>query len=208
MDFLELSIYMVENSIKISNNIKKQDPIWIDCLSIIKNKCKDDPLIENYLDLNPENYFYFVSLIVDDNIISFGAIEKSPNKWGESLVRVLTRFWIHPDFRSNGFTKWGDHRPRFSPIILKNQLEFLETKKEIKAAMITREGNYLKSFKEIIRLANTVSKNPFEILKNRYNVCGSMEIVPESCKQFVAVSLLQNSTIENVLEMADLQTVE
>lgn len=161
--------------------------LWQDCMETIKIRCHSDPLFKNYININPDQYHYFVTAVYENTIVSFGAIEYAPHKWGKKIARVLTRFWIHPDFRSKGLTKWGrSNNIRFSPIILGAQLEFLKTQNNIKVAMITREGKYSKSFKEITKLSSSVSDDPFEISENIHNVCGDSN--DSSCYQMVALS--------------------
>lgn len=160
---------------------------WQECLTTIRIFCKNDPLFENYANLDPKAYLHFNAVVYQKKIISFGAIEYSPQKWGGEIARVLTRFWIHPDFRSKNLTKWERDKIRFSPLILEKQMEFLEKQEKIKVAMITREGSYKKSFREIIRLAKTVKKD-FEIFPGIFNVCEKMNSIPHSCQQMIALA--------------------
>jgi hypothetical protein len=174
----------MQNSIKIISN--PSIDLWKDCKETIRTRCQSDPLFKNYIDIDPDRYYHFVTAVYKNTIISFGAIEYSPHKWGEKIARVLTRFWIHPDFRSNGLTKWGFNNVRFSPIILDAQLKFLKTQNKIEVAMITREGEFPNSFKKITELASSVSDDPFEILEKIYNVCG--DSTDSSCYQMIALS--------------------
>jgi hypothetical protein len=162
-------------------------------------------LYDNYTNIDPKNYSFFNCALVHDRIVSFGAVEISEAKWGPEIARVLTRFWIHPDFRSSGLTKWGAQSIRFSPLILKPQLEFLKISSKIKVAMITREGRYRNSFREIVRLANTASQNNFTILPGKYNVCEPMQSVPGGCRQMIALCPLKDSSIDAVFEDAKSQ---
>jgi hypothetical protein len=191
---------MPEIIVKIISQIDHS--LWTQCKNYIRYHCKTDSLYDNYANLEPENYSYFNCALIDDRIVSFGAVEISEEKWGPEIARVLTRFWIHPDFRSSGLTKWGSQNIRFSPLILKPQLDFLQTSSKIKAAMITREGKYRNSFNEIIRLANTVSQNNFTVLPGKYNVCEPMHYVPEGCRQMIALCPLKGNSIDCVFEIA------
>jgi hypothetical protein len=175
---------------------------WTTCLEKIKKYGSKDALFENYINLDPSKFLYFSFVLKNNEIISFGAIEYNPHKWGEKLCRVLTRFWIDPEYRSQSLTKWSNTSTRYSPLVLKHQLEYLETNEQIEIAMITREGRYKKSFVEIVRLANSVSKNKFSILDGRYNVCGNLDYVPDSCVQMVAMSAIKETDIkENVKQL-------
>jgi hypothetical protein len=186
------------DSIKIITQI--DDKAWSRCLDTIRNRCNSDPLIENYLKIVPKNYYHFVAAVYADQIISFGAIEHSPQKWGPYIARVLTRFWIHPDFRTHSLTKWGAGNIRFSPIILKPQLEFLKSQNDIKVAMITRQGKYKKSFMEICRLSSEVAADNFEIDDKIYNVCGNSD--DESCYQMIALSSINHADKWSILNNA------
>jgi len=181
---------MTQDTLTNFYQIDDNSEMWIQCLDFIKTSCTTDPLQKNYLNLKPSKFLFFNGITDGEKIISFGGIEKSPNKWGDSLVRVLTRFWLHPDYRSKGLTKWGDDKIRFSPLVLAPQIEFLRSCQDIKIAMITREGNNLNSFREIVRLVNTVDNCKFKIVDGKFNVCEPMDFIPQSCRQFIALSPL------------------
>lgn len=189
---------MITKSLSLTSDPDKE--LWNQCKEIIKSRCHADPLYKNYINLSPEQYYYFVAAIYQNKIVSFGAVEYSPHKWGDKIARVLTRFWIHPDFRSNGLTKWGPGTVRFSPIILADQIAYLNTQNKIKVAMLTREGKYLKSFKEITKLASSVSVDSFEISENIYNVCGNSN--DDSCYQMIALSSISDENKWNILSEA------
>jgi len=171
-------------------NIKNDSDIWQNCLTFIRDNCRTDQLYKNYLNLDPEKFFFFNGVIHNNEIISFGGIEYSPTKWGENIARVLTRFWIHPSYRSQGLTKWQGNHTRLSPLVLAPQIEFLKTHSQIKLAMISREGRYKNSFSYFLELANSVKDCNFKLIDGVYNVCEPMDIVPLSCKQLIAISCL------------------
>lgn len=189
---------MIIKSLSLTSNPGEE--LWNQCKDTIKSRCHADPLYENYVDLTLDQYCYFVTAVYENTIVSFGAIEYAPHKWGDKIARVLTRFWIHPDFRSNGLTKWGPGAVRFSPIILADQIAYLNTQNNIKVAMITREGKYSKSFKEITKLASSVSVDSFEISENIYNVCGDSN--DDSCYQMIALSSISDENKWNILSEA------
>jgi hypothetical protein len=172
--------------------------VWSECLTRINNSCQTDLLYRNYKNLNPNNYYHFSVILEDNRIIAFGGIETNPNKWGNKLARVLTRFWIDPEYRTKSFTKWQSNNIRYSPLILKHQLDVLSNS-SIEFAMITREGNYKNSFIKIVELANTVSPSLFCIQEGKYNVCEKLDVVPESCKQLIAISELKNTNFDEYL---------
>lgn len=178
--------------IDIKKEFKDYENLWINCIEYLKINCYRDQLYQNYIDIDLDKFLTFTAIVYQNEIISFGGIEKRADRWGEYIARALTRFWISPKYRTSGLTKWRSDSIKFSPIILKSQLEFLKILPEVEAVIITREGDYLKSFQEIIRLANAVSDRKFVIMPGKYNVCESMNEPPESCRQFVAINNLSS----------------
>lgn len=174
--------------INIKHDYQQYQSIWADCLTYIEQHCKKDSLYENYLSIDVTNFLCFHAAIYDETIIAFGGVEQKPDRWGDNVVRALTRFWMHPEFRTKGLTKWNDKTIRFSPIILKAQLEYLSNHGEGKTVIITREGRYLNSFREIVRLANSVSNKDFTVMPDRYNVCKPQDPPPATCVQFIAIN--------------------
>jgi len=186
----------------IKKNFSSYSTLWNGCMDYIKINCKTDPLYENYLSIDLDKFDCFIAMIDQDQIICFGGVEHNPNKWGEEISRVLTRFWIKPTHRTKGLTKWRSESIKYSPLILKSQMEFLYNQNKVKSAMITREGRYKNSFREIIRLANTVSNYNFYILSNRYNVCEPAHKIPESCQQMVALCSFTRDTPKSIFARA------
>jgi hypothetical protein len=172
----------------IKKNFSTYEKLWAECNSYVKNNCQTDPLYENYLSINLDDFLNFSIAVYDDRIISFGGLEQKKDRWSDHIVRALTRFWIHPDHRTKGLTKWDDTKIRFSPIILKSQLQHFYDQNTRPAIMITREGKYINSFREIIRLANSVSQEQFTILDGRFNVCKPQNPPPKTCVQYVAIT--------------------
>lgn len=186
----------------IKQDFSNYSTSWNNCLDYIKINCQKDLLYENYLNIDLDKFDCFIVVVDKDEIISFGGVEHRPERWGEEISRVLTRFWIKPTRRTQGLTKWTSDSIKYSPTVLKPQLEFLKKQNKIKSAMITREGKYNNSFKEIIRLANTVSPYRFDILSNRYNVCQPMPTIPESCQQLVSLCSFTNESIYDIFSRA------
>lgn len=190
---------MIENELEFFSGIDEKNQLWLNCKKLIHKFCVNDPLYKNYLDLDNKKLLFFNGIVYQNNIISFGGIEYSPSKWGVEIARVLTRFWIHPEYRSQGLTKWSANRLRFSPIVLKKQLEFLKTQPQIKVAMITREGPYDKSFFEIIKLASTVSDSPFELVPGLHKLDRRSD---SNEFQMIALSSLTNESKMEVFSKA------
>lgn len=169
--------------IDLKSNPKK----FVDCLEWIKYHCESDPLWGNYLKIDLSDYLQFVGFAYNDTIVCFGGIEQKPERWGTEIVRVLSRFWIHPDYRTRSLTKWRDNAIKYSPLVLEQQMKYLSEHTAISAAMITREGRYLRSFQEIVRLANTVSYRQFHIQPGRFDICRNGNLT-DACRQLVAVN--------------------
>lgn len=174
--------------IDLKKNLQEYQDLWDSCQTYIRQHCQDDLLFRNYVNINFDNFLSFIVAVNGTDIAAFGAVESKPQCWGEGIARALTRFWINPKYRTQGLTKWRDSKIKYSPTVLKPQLEYLRTRPQIRSVIITREGDYLRSFVEIIRLANTVSEQEFVIMPGRYNVCEPMRSPPDSCKQFVATN--------------------
>jgi len=178
------------------------ETLWLECVEYLNKNCQQDLLFENYKDLNPFVYEQFIGVVLDNRIVSFGAVDRKSKCWGTGVVRALTRFWIHPEYRTKGLTKWTSDSIKYSPIVIKSQLEILEKRSDVKAVIITREGNYRRSFQEIVRLANTVSLKKFEIMPGNYNVC---EPNSEDCFQMVAVSSFCDVSPEEIFKQQQLK---
>lgn len=176
--------------IDIKKEFKNHEFLWKKCMEYLRTTCYRDQLYRNYLHIDLEKFLTFTAIVYQNEIISFGGVEVKEDRWGKHIARALTRFWISPKHRTESLTKWRNSSIKFSPIILKHQLAFIKETEIISATIITREGNYKKSFLEIIRLANTVSDQKFFIMPGKYNVCECMENPPESCRQFVAINNL------------------
>lgn len=181
-------------------NIEYQSELWQKCLAEIKKNCQHDYLYENYKNLNPELYLFFNGIIHNGNIVAFAGIEYSPHKWGDSIARVLTRYWIHPTFRSNNLTKWTAKKIKITPLILSPQIEFLKTCDYIKAAFMTREGTRKRGLEQFLKIARLVNDCNFRIVDGLYNVCEPMDVIPESCKQMIAVSNLKEFNWDEYLK--------
>lgn len=188
-------LFLNPKLIDLKKNLQEYQDLWHRCQAYIRQHCRDDLLFRNYVNINLDDFLSFIVVVYDEDVAAFGAVESKPQCWGADVARALTRFWINPKYRTQGLTKWRDSKIKYSPTILKPQLEYLRTQPQIKSVIITREGNYPRSFAEIIRLANTVSEREFVIMPGKYNVCEPMQSPPESCRQFVATDNLEHFRI-------------
>ncbi len=167
----------------------------------IKEHCQQDPLYENYANLDIADFICLTAVLDQDEIIALSGVQEKPNRWGKNTVRMSTRFWMHPKFRISALSKY-DPEQRFyfnSQLMIPHQLEFLKTL-GVRFAIITREGNYRRSFGKFIELVNYHNKTNFRVLEGIYNVCDHMPVVPESCQQIVAVHSFDTSVFEDELE--------
>jgi hypothetical protein len=169
----------------------------------IKEHCLQDPLYENYANLDIADFICLTAVLDQGEIIALSGVQEKPNRWGKNTVRMSTRFWMHPKFRISALSKYDPEQRLYfnSQIMIPYQLELLK-KLGVKFAIITREGNYRRSFSKFIELVNYHNATTFRVLPGIYNVCDHMPVVPESCQQIVAVHCFTDSTFED--ELAEL----
>jgi hypothetical protein len=70
---------------------------------------------------------------------------------------------------------------------------------DIKFAMITRRGNYRRSFEKFINLVNHHANTNFTLLDKVYNVCEPSWNIKDECKQLVAVQSLRGDNFDQEL---------
>lgn len=168
--------------------------------------CQADSLYENYINLELEDFVCLTAVIDLENIIALSGVQYNTRKWGHNTLRISTRFWIHPDHRIESLSKYQpDSRLYFnSQLMIPYQLNYA-SKSNKKFAIITREGDYRKSFKKFIDLVNHHNGTDFKLLEGIYNVCEPMCDVPSSCRQMVAVYAINGDSFEEELELLNLQ---
>jgi len=160
--------------------------MWQNCQTLIKNS--NDSLKNNYIDLVPTNYSSFPVVIQDNKIVCFSALEINEERWGKGIGRCSSRMWIHPDYRHSGKFTGGD---KFLNTTYCLPLQLARARIEnLDCVFVSREYN-LCGFQEYLKLIKINTGVDFEMLANRYNVCGSLNPVPESCKQW---AMLHNLT--------------
>ena len=185
----------------LKKDYDKFEKLWIDCMSFIEKECRSDKLYENYLNIDLGRFLSLAIVIENDKIIAFGGAEVNQSRWGDNVSRVLSRFWISPTHRHQIVSI--NSSKNYSPLILDINLKSLRNHEKIKLAMITLQDDGKNSFKRIIDIANTVTENKFQILEGKFNVCGILNPVPESCKQMIGISQLDYSVDKNEI-LADL----
>jgi hypothetical protein len=159
--------------------------LWNNCQDYIENS--KDKLKNNYINLNPRNYASFPVVTIDDKIVCFSALEINEERWGKGIGRCSTRMWIHPDYRHSGKFSGGDKFLN-TTYCLPFQLAMAKIKK-LDCVFISREYN-LRGFTEYLKLIKINTNTDFAMESTRYNVCGSLYPVPESCKQWVMTHYL------------------
>ena len=168
--------------------------------SVLSNLCQSDPLYLNYSTLDIKDFVCLTAVLEQNEIIALSGVQYLPDRWGENIARISTRFWIHPTYRINSLSKFKhDYRLYFnSQLMIPFQLKFIKSL-GVSFAIITREGEYRRSFSKFIDLVNHHNGTMFNILDGLYNVCQPMTCVPDSCKQLIAVHTLNNSNFSNEL---------
>lgn len=149
-----------------------------------------DTLKANYLDINPRDFISFPAVIKDNNIICFSGVAESISRWGPNIARISTRMWIDYDYRHVGLTKFKGgskflNTTHCMPIQIQRAKEA-----GVKCLFISREGNKKLGFDQYLKLIKINNNIEFELLDDKYNTCGSIDPIPESCKQFVAIHTL------------------
>ena len=174
-----MMIKIIDYAINFNNEL------WNECQNFIK--ISSDPLKNNYVNIMPTNYVSFPVVIVDDKIVCFSGLELNEGRWGKGIGRCSAKMWIHPDYRHSGKFIGG---AKFLNTTYCLPIQLAKAKLlNLDCVFISREDN-LKGFEEYRKLIKINSKTDFIMEPTRYNVCGSLDPVPESCKQWVMIHYL------------------
>ena len=99
--------------------------------------------------------------------------------------------WIHPDYR-HGLTKFtGGNKFLNTTYCLPLQLAAAKLN-NLDCVFISREHNLL-GFAEYSKLIKINCNTGFLLESKKYNVCGSLDPVPDSCKQWVMIHYLTDN---------------
>jgi hypothetical protein len=163
-------------------------------LSVIEKS--NDPLKENYVNINLNEFLSFPILIKNSEIICFSGAQIKHNLWGENIVRISTRFWKHPNYRINSLHKLTNIDTTLNiKYCIPIQLEKLK-KHNIECFFISREskktGKVMSAFNEYTELINKEYNQNLKILPNRYKICG-LNSENEKCKQYISLHHSENS---------------
>lgn len=146
-----------------------------------------DDLKDNYINLDPRDFACFPVVIIDNQIVCFSALQINEEKWGKGIGRVSTRMWLHPEYRHKGKFTGGD---KFLNTTFCLPLQLAKAKMlGLDCVFISREHNP-KAFEHYLDLIKINALTEFTMEKLKYNVCGRLDPIPESCKQWVAVIFL------------------
>lgn len=171
------------------------DKLWNDCLENIANF--NESLTQNYLVLDPKEFISFPVVIINDKIVCFSALQINEERWGKGIGRCSARLWIHPEYRHTGKFTGGD---KFLNTTYCLPLQLAAAKSHnLDCIFISREHNLL-GFVEYAKLIKINCNTNFYLESTRYNVCGSLDPIPDSCKQWVMVHHLTNQGEECWIE--------
>lgn len=167
---------------------------------IVEKECFNDSLYSNYMRMNLADFCCLTAVYNDNELVALSGIQLDHNKWGNNIARVSSRFWVRPANRIQSLSKYGlDQRLYYnSQLMIPYQLNVLKTL-GIKFAMITRKGNYRRSFGKFINLVNHYAGTNFILFDNLYNVCEPSWTIKEECKQMIAIHSLSGDNIDQEL---------
>ena len=142
-----------------------------------------DELKENYIGLDPRDFLSFPVVIVNDKIVCFSALQISDDRWAKGIGRCSTRMWIHPDLR-HGLSKFGGGDKYLNTTYCLPIQIAVAKHHNLDCLFISRENNLIafNKYAELIKINCNIEFTPEP---TQYNVCGTMDTVPDSCKQWV-----------------------
>lgn len=178
---------MLVVDLALNNNYNSE---WQLALTAIQQS--SDRLKDNYTNLDPTAFASFPAVIDHTGrIVCFSALQLAPDRWSASIGRVSTRMWIHPDYRFTSMTKFtGGNKFLNTTYCLPIQLARARVL-GLDSVFISREEN-VRGFQEYIKLIKINCNEQFTVWQNKFNVCGSLDPIPESCKQWIATLPLTN----------------
>lgn len=160
--------------------------LWNEAINTISSS--NDPLRDNYLHINFDEFLSFTCVVHSDRIIAFSGLQYDSDKWGPHIARCSSRMWIHPDFRFNGLTRFVGG-PKFlnSYYCIPKQLE-VALSNGISTVFVSREHNPV-AFDEYLSLLNINAGRKFNLSPDRYWVCGGVR--ENGCLQYVGIHHLK-----------------
>ena len=164
------------------------DKLWQECIACIVNS--NDSLKHNYIALDPREFISFPVVIIDDKIVCFSGLQINEERWGKGIGRCSTRLWIHPEYRHTGKFTGGD---KFLNTTYCLPIQLAAAKlHNLDCVFISREHNLL-GFAEYAKLIKINCNTSFYLESTRFNVCGLLNPIPESCKQWIIIHHLTDN---------------
>ena len=164
--------------------------LWNDVQSTIASG--NDLLKSNYIGLDPKSFASLTAVITDNRIVCFSGLQISNQKWGIGIGRCSARMWIDPEYRFKNITRFtGGNKFLNTTYNLPLQLAAAKAR-NLDSLFISRESN-VNGFSEYLKLIKINCGVDFVLESALYNVCGAQHVVPESCKQHVAILHLSDN---------------
>jgi len=170
----------------------RYDDLWSETIELISTS--KDKLKDNYLSLDPRSFLSFTALIHNGKIICFSALQSNNDRWGEDIVRCSARMWVHPDHRFLGLTRFTQGKKFLNSYYLIPEQIKKAKMLGYRCIFMSREENPLAFFKWS-DLVNRNAGSGFINLPGRYNVCGNLNPIPESCKQYVSIDTSNSQSL-------------
>jgi hypothetical protein len=146
----------------------------------------NDPLKSNYINLSPADFVCWPVLIDNEEIVCFSGLQINVERWGINFARINSRFYINPKYRHRGPGKMSNSEKFLNTkYLLPVQIDKAKSL-GLKGVFMSREGDHKKVFELYVNLAYRNTGYFFTVLEDRYNVCGNLDPVPHSCKQWIA----------------------
>ena len=156
--------------------------LWYESLDFIVETAGDKR--NNYVDLDPLDYKAFTTVVKDNEIICFSALQLSEDQWGPKIGRCNTRMWVHPDYRLAGMKKFvGGDKFLNTTYCLPIQINKARSL-GLDCIFVSREENLL-GFNEYINLIKINTGTEFTMMPKKYNVFDT--------EQHVAVNMLTDN---------------
>lgn len=162
------------------------DSLWFSTLEEISQG--SDKLKNNYKEIDLSTFISFYVAVDQNKILGFSGLQYMPNRWGSKIARCMSRFYLRPDSR-HGYSLF--QKPLLTETILPIQIKDARTT-DLDVVFMSREKGRSSFKKSVDYLRSKNSLINFLILEDRYNVCGCMEHIPESCKQYISIMYLND----------------
>jgi len=162
------------------------DSLWFSTLEEISQG--SDKLKNNYKEIDLSMFISFHVAVDQNKILGFSGLQYMPSRWGSKIARCMSRFYLRPDFR-HGYSLF--QKPLLTETVLPMQIRDAQAA-DLDIVFMSREKGRSSFEKSIDYLRSKNSMINFSILDDRYNVCGCMEPIPESCKQYISIMYLNN----------------